>query len=216
LRFASDSERKLITDPNAGIVDERDERDEAEVVVDLVLRLAELVDDVPAHGEEVEVGAVLARVDEQVAAPERVLELLQRLARLRVLPELRDPELLQQAADELEVLREAAAVALVHPRHGRCLDDEGDELHGIQPRELRDVGELPQVVPRRHCDLEFLTPSPPLHTSRSASRLIRARGEDRRDPADPTRHGASSRRPWLQEPRFRFLIAGNTTAAGQI
>lgn len=169
--------------PNAGIVDERDERDEAEVVVDLVLRLAELVDYVPAHGEEVEVGAVLARVDEQVAAPERVLELLERLTRLRVLPELRDPELLQQAADELEVLREAAAVALVQPRRGRRLDDEGDELDGVQPRELRDVGELPHVVPRRHCDLEFLTPSPPPpHTSRSASRLIRARGEDRGDP----------------------------------
>lgn len=141
------NERKPITDPNAGIVDERDERDEAEVVVDLALRLAELVDDVPAHGEEVEVGAVLARVDEQVAAAERVLELLERLARLRVLPELGDPELLQQAADELEVPGEAAAVALVHPRRGRRLDDEGDELDGVQPRELRDVGELPQVVP---------------------------------------------------------------------
>lgn len=129
--------------PNAGIVDERDERDEAEVVVDLALRLAELVDDVPAHGEEVEVGAVLARVDEQVPAPERVLKLLQRLARLRVLPELGDPELLQQAADEFKVPREAAAVALVHPRRGRRLDDEGDELDGVQPRELRDVGELP-------------------------------------------------------------------------
>lgn len=132
---------------------ERDERDEAEVIVDLALRLAELVDDVPAHGEEVEVGVVLAGVDEQVASAERVLELLQRLRRLWVLPELRHAELLQQAADELEVLREAAAVALVQPRRGRRPNDEGDELDGVQPRELRDVGELSEVVPRRHCDL---------------------------------------------------------------
>ena len=204
MRYASDSERKherkLITDPNAGIVDERDERDEAEVVVDLVLRLAELVDDVPAHGEEVEVGAVLARVDEQVAAPERVLELLERLARLRVLPELRDPELLQQAADELEVLREAAAVALVQPRRGRRLDDEGDELHGVQPRELRDVGELPNVVPRRHYDLEFLTPlSSSTHEPLGLSANSRARRRSGRPQANlpatvrpPAGHGSKN------------------------
>jgi hypothetical protein len=142
----------VITDLNMGIVDESYEPDESEVVIDLALRLAELVDDVPAHGEEVEVGAVLARVDEQVPPLERVLELLQRLMRLRVFPELGHPELLQRTADELEVLREPTAVALVHPRCGCRLDDQGDEPGGVQPRELHDGGCIPHVVPRRHCD----------------------------------------------------------------
>jgi hypothetical protein len=164
-------EQELITDPNPGIVDERDERDESEVVIDLALRLAELVDDVPAHGEEVEVGAVLARVDEQVPPPERVLELLQRLARLRVLPELGHPELLQKTADELEVLREPAAVALVHPRRGRRLDDQGDEPGGVQPRELHDGGCIPHVVPRRHCDFGVLSRIAQFHVQ----------GEDQRE-----------------------------------
>lgn len=168
--------------PHAGVVDERDERDEAEVVVDLVLRGAEAVDDVPAHGEQVEVGAVLAGVDEQVAAAERVLELLQRLARLRVLLELRHPELLQQAADELEVLREAAAVALVHPRRGRRLDDEADEAHRVQPRELRDVGQVPHV--RHRCGPGFSLPpdeSPDLlgAKKRNAAGLVNPRAERR-------------------------------------
>jgi len=82
------------------------------------------------------------------------------------------------------VLREAAAVALVQPRRGRRPDDEGDELDGVQTRELRDVGELPEIVPRRHCDLGF-APESSNHSIGFRSRL--AGGTNGKEALGPVR-----------------------------
>ena len=95
----------------AAAIDEGDERDEADVHVDLVLRGAELVGHPGAEEQAVEVAAVLlARRDERVAPPQRALELLEGPPGGLPPHQLGELQLPQQAADELHVLPQPPAL----------------------------------------------------------------------------------------------------------
>jgi hypothetical protein len=69
------------------------------------LIVAELGDVDPAHGDEVEVACVAAALHEHHGLAQRVLQVLQGLAAVGPLLQVRQVELLQQVADQLQVLR---------------------------------------------------------------------------------------------------------------
>jgi hypothetical protein len=131
----------------AGVVDEGDERDEAEVAVDLVLVVAELGDVDPAHGDEVEVALVAAALHEHHGLAQRVLQVLQRLAALGPLLEVRQVELLQQVADQLQVLSEALEDLLVHARVVGRLHHHRYQLHRVHSHQLPYVRHIPHRQP---------------------------------------------------------------------
>jgi hypothetical protein len=128
-------------------VDERDERDEADEHVDLLLRGAELFRHPGAYEQGAEVPAVLARPDERVASPQSSPELVERAARGLPPHEVCELQLLQQAADDLHVLREPPARVTVAARRQRGLHDHGHQAERVHAHQLRHVRRLPQQAP---------------------------------------------------------------------
>ena len=129
-------------------VDKRDERDEADEHVDLLLHGAELFGHPGADEQAAEVPAVLARRDEGVAPPEGVMELLQRPPRGLPPHQLGDLQLTQQAADDLHVLRQAPARVAVAARRQRGLHDHGHQPERVDADQLRHVRGLPKHGPQ--------------------------------------------------------------------
>ncbi|TVU08639.1 hypothetical protein EJB05_42050, partial [Eragrostis curvula] len=126
----------------------RDERDEADEHVDLLLRGAELVGHPGADEQAAEVAAVLARRGERVAPPQRAPELLERAPRGLPPHELRELQLSQQAADDLHVLRQPPARVAVSARRQRGLHDHGHQPERVHAHQLRHVRRLPERAPQ--------------------------------------------------------------------
>jgi hypothetical protein len=128
-------------------VDERDERDEADEHVDLLLRGAQLFRHSSAYEQGAEVPAALARPDERVAPPQSSTELVERAPRGLPPHEVCDLQLLQQAADDLHVLRQPPARVTVAARRQRGLHDHGHQAERVHAHQLRHVRRLPQHAP---------------------------------------------------------------------
>jgi hypothetical protein len=131
-----------------GSIDECDERDEADEHVDLLLRGAELFGHPGADEQGAEVAAVLARRDERVAPPQSATELIERAPRGLPPHEVREFELLQQAADDLHVLRHPAARVTVAACRQRGLHDHGHQPEQVHAHKLRHVRRLPERAPQ--------------------------------------------------------------------
>jgi hypothetical protein len=130
-------------------VHKSDERDEADEHVDLLLRHAELFGHAGAEEQAVEEpAAVLARLDERVAPPQRAPELFERAPRGLTPHHLGELQVLQQAADELHVLRQPSARVPVAPRRQRGLHDHGHQPERVHANQLRHVRGLSQHGPQ--------------------------------------------------------------------
>jgi hypothetical protein len=125
-------------------VDVADKREKLEVEADLTLHLTEIVGVLRAHEAPVHVPASLARPDQKVRAPERLLQLLHWPPRLRALRDrlLRGVELPEQVADHLDPPGELPAGGPVPAYCLRRIGDHRDETVGVHSDELRDGGDL--------------------------------------------------------------------------
>ena len=140
------------------IVDKGDERNEPEVFVDFVLVITEFGDINPPHGHQIQVALVAAALHQDDRFAQRVLQMLQRLPALGALLEIRVIELIQQVADELQMLGEILAILLVHAGVVSRFHNHGYELHSVDAHQLAHVGHIAHRQPWhpieqiRHCN----------------------------------------------------------------
>ncbi len=147
-----------ITYPGGDGGNKSDHRDELDVAVDLLQRRPELAGHIGALQHLVELTPALlllaARPDELVRSEQRVVQLLQRPPRLgRLPPQLRDLQLTEQAAHDLDVLSELPAQIPVAASRVRRLHDHGNQAERVNTGHLHHARCLTQPVPgrgRRH------------------------------------------------------------------
>ena len=139
-----------------------DHGDEDDVAVDLVLGLPEHRGHVGALPQLVELARVplllAAGPDEHVRAEQRPAQLVQRPPRRPVPPQLRDLQLPEQVADDLDFVREQLAQILVAARRARRRGDHRRYPEPVDAGHLHHARRLPQHAPqRRHAVLITIT-----------------------------------------------------------
>lgn len=104
----------------------------------------------PHHNLEVPINLILSHCKKVEVTP--VLAAVQPERRTAVAhPQAaRDLELLRRLADQLQMLREMPAVLPVQAGSVSRLDDEPDQLHGVEARQLGHVRELPELFSGCH------------------------------------------------------------------